>query len=53
MKIVENSPFKFVCLKCDYKCSKKSHWNQHIKTRKHLNGNNDNKNDNKKGTIFL
>ena len=53
MKIVENSPFKFVCLKCDYKCSKKSHWNQHIKTRKHLNGNNDNKNDNKKKALFF
>ena len=50
MKIVVIVPLN--CLKCDYKCSKKSHWNQHIKTRKHLNGNNDNKNDNKKRHYF-
>ena len=29
---------KFVCKNCDYKCSRKFLWNQHIKTKKH-NGN--------------
>ena len=34
-KIVKNSLSKYHCEKCDYKCSKKSHWIQHISTRKH------------------
>ena len=34
-KIVKNSLSKYYCSKCDYGCSKKSHWTQHISTRKH------------------
>ena len=34
-KIGKNSPSKYHCTFCDYKCSKKSHWTQHISTRKH------------------
>ena len=26
---------KFVCMKCDFKCSKKSEWNRHVSTHKH------------------
>jgi len=29
---------KFYCEKCDFTCSKESNWNNHIATRKHLNG---------------
>ena len=36
-KIGKNSQFKFYCIKCDYGCSKQSHYNQHILTRKHKN----------------
>ncbi len=28
--------YKFVCEKCDYKCSKQSEWNRHISRQKHL-----------------
>ncbi len=38
----------FYCEKCDFKCCKLSDWNRHIIRRKHLEGNNDNKNDNEK-----
>ena len=31
----QNSPPKFYCKKCDYGCSKKSHWDQHLLTAKH------------------
>lgn len=34
-KIVKNSLSKYHCKSCDYKCSKKSHWTQHLSTRKH------------------
>ena len=34
-KIVKNSLSKYHCVKCDYRCSKKSHWVQHCATRKH------------------
>jgi hypothetical protein len=27
---------KFVCLNCDFKCCKKSDWNRHILTQKHI-----------------
>jgi hypothetical protein len=46
-KKAQNSPQQFTCLFCDYTCSKKSHWNQHILTAKHKNANNANKNANK------
>jgi len=35
-----NMPFNFYCEKCNYGCSKKSSWNQHILTSKHLKANN-------------
>ena len=31
----QNSPPKYYCKKCDYGCSKKSHWDQHLLTAKH------------------
>ena len=34
-KIGKNSLQRFHCVKCDYRCSKKSHWKQHLATRKH------------------
>lgn len=34
-KIGKNSLSKYNCECCDYKCSKKSHWAQHVLTRKH------------------
>ena len=34
-KIVKNSQAKYNCLICDYNCSKKTHWTQHLATRKH------------------
>ena len=34
-KIVKNSPPRFHCSNCDYSCCKKSHWKQHLATRKH------------------
>ena len=37
---------KFVCKKCDYTCTRKFLWNQHIVTKKH-NDNKMIKNDNK------
>jgi hypothetical protein len=36
-----NIPFNFYCEKCNYGCSKKSCWNQHILTSKHLKANNE------------
>jgi len=30
--------FRFNCTKCDYSCHKKSHWVQHIKTKRHITG---------------
>ena len=49
-KIGKNSPFKFHCKFCDYLCHKKSHWLQHIVTKKH-NDNKMVKNDTKIGTF--
>ena len=48
MKKCENSKKivkKYHCEKCDYICSKKHHWKQHCKTKKH-NANNANENAN-------
>ena len=36
-KICVNMPPVFYCEKCDYKCSKKFCWEQHLTTRKHKN----------------
>lgn len=35
-KVAQKTPNKFVCEKCDYNTSKKSSWEKHIKTKKHL-----------------
>jgi len=37
-------PQNLFCNKCNYTCSHKGDWNKHIRTAKHLNGNNDNNN---------
>jgi len=31
------TPFKYICLTCDYKCSKKYNWEKHLNTDKHKN----------------
>ena len=31
------TPNEFICVKCDFKCSKQSDWNRHISTPKHAN----------------
>ena len=36
-KNIQNIPCIFYCEKCDYKCSKKSVFNQHLNTAKHKN----------------
>ena len=36
-------PDFFYCIKCDFKCSKKSNYEAHLSTRKHNYGKNDNK----------
>ena len=41
-KLPENHQ-KLFCITCNYICSHKGDWNKHIRTAKHLNGNNDNK----------
>jgi hypothetical protein len=38
-KNIQNMPFKFYCDKCDYGCSKKSCWGQHLLTAKHNKAN--------------
>jgi hypothetical protein len=38
-KNIQNMPFKFYCDKCDYGCSKKSCWCQHLLTAKHNKAN--------------
>ena len=40
MKATENMHLPFYCENCDYVCSKKYCWNQHILTRKHINATN-------------
>ena len=41
-KLPENNQ-KLFCSTCNYICSHKGDWNKHIRTSKHINGNNDNK----------
>lgn len=36
---MQNIPPKFYCEKCDYSCSKKSSWDQHLSTAKHQKAN--------------
>jgi hypothetical protein len=48
MKANENMHLTFYCENCDYACSKKYSWNQHILTRKHINAKNGLTNANKK-----
>ena len=33
---VQNIPFKFVCINCDYHSNKKSQYTRHLKTKKHI-----------------
>jgi hypothetical protein len=40
MEICKNMLIKYYCETCDYECSKKSCWSQHILTAKHLKANN-------------
>ena len=40
MEANENMPLKFYCEFCDYGCCKKSSWNQHIITAKHIKAKN-------------
>jgi len=42
---------EYVCHKCNFKCTKKSNWRQHLTTRKHNLDNSDNKMDKKKADI--
>lgn len=39
---------EYICHKCNFKCTKKSNWRQHLTTRKHNLDNLDNKMDNEK-----
>ena len=36
-KYAQNKTERFNCEQCDYQTSKKSSWNQHLATRKHMN----------------
>ena len=36
-KYAQNKTERFNCESCDYQTSKKSSWNQHLATRKHMN----------------
>ena len=38
-KNIQNMPPTFCCEKCDYVCSKKSSWEQHLMTAKHTKAN--------------
>ena len=38
-KNIQNMPQQFCCDKCDYLCSKKSSWTQHLLTSKHVKAN--------------
>ena len=40
MSANENIPLKYYCDFCDYECCKKSSWNQHLLTRKHIEAKN-------------
>ncbi len=42
---------EYVCHKCNFKCSKKSNWRQHLTTRKHNLDNLDNKMDKKTAIV--
>ena len=37
LKYAQNNDERFNCEQCDYQTSKKSSWNQHLATRKHMN----------------
>lgn len=43
-KNMQKAEYKFICYICDYKCSKKSLWNQHCLTQKHILKHNETKN---------
>jgi len=54
-KNMQKSLPKYICNNCDYICSKKSLWKQHISTQKHILKQNETKNmhSNKEKHIFL
>lgn len=43
-KNMQNINYKYECISCDYKCNKKSLWNQHCLTQKHILKQNETKN---------
>ena len=36
-EMIAKNAYKFICEKCDFKCSKQSNYDKHLVTRKHLN----------------
>ncbi len=52
---MQNKEYKYICNLCDYKCCKKSLWNQHCLTQKHILKQNETKNMhlNNKKHIFM
>ena len=50
-KKCQKNIIEYVCHKCNFKCSKKSNWRQHLTTRKHNLDNLDNKMDKKTAPI--
>ena len=41
-KKLPKTPQIYFCKKCNYECTHVGDWNKHVRTAKHLNGNNDN-----------
>lgn len=50
-KKCQKNIIEYVCHKCNFKCSKKSNWRQHLTTRKHNLDNLDNKMDKKTAIV--
>ena len=53
MKKDQKGPPKYICISCNYKCCKKSHWDRHLMTAKHKNANKANFNANQKRTKII
>lgn len=49
----EKMPENYYCKKCDFRCSKKSNFEAHLSTRKHIYGNNDNKKMPKNAAAYI
>ena len=52
MKKEPKNAEKYICLKCDYKCSKQCDYNRHLMTSKHQNRTNLNNLEPKNATPF-